>query len=315
MRFHLIKMPRAEYRLAIAYHHIVLDGWSVSLLVGELLALCRRPGSLPQPPQLRDWLRALVARDTDAARRAWREALGGMRRPTVLASAGAIQSAPPSARFAVSLPAPATELLIACASRNRLTMNTIVQAAWGILLAEQTAAQDVVFGTVVSDREPGIPGVEHIVGLLINTVPVVVRVRRDLSVLALLDGLRQDQQRIAPHQHLGLGTIQRLAGWTAEFDTLLSFENPAFQLTNLMRGTEAPRLVAADFSDDTYYTISLVVTPGRCLRLSFTYRPDLLDARQVRSMASRLMVLLTAMPGGLHQPVADLIAVKGPRTS
>jgi amino acid adenylation domain-containing protein len=309
LRFHLIRMPCDEHRLAISYHHIILDGWSVSLLVRELLALYRAPGGLSPAPQFRDWLRELLSRDVDMAERAWRDALGGMPGPTVLAAAGNGQPAPPaSACHTVALPAAATRLLTAFAGENRLTVNTIVQAAWGILLGDEAGIDDVVFGTVVSGRESGVAGVEDMVGLLINTVPVRVRILPDDTVLGVLRRLAQHQQRLAPHQHLGLGAICRLLGWTAEFDTLLVFENPALQLTRVVGEAGETRVAAAEFRDDTYYAISVVATPGRILRISLTYRPDLLSAERVRSLAGRLTALLTAMPVNARRPVPAVVA-------
>jgi hypothetical protein len=300
-----------EHQLAVAYHHILLDGWSVSLLVRELFALYRAPGGLPPAPPYRQWLRGLLARDREAAARAWGDAFGEVPNPVMLAPAGADRPAPPSARHVVGLSAAATARLNAFGRRNRLTVNTVIQAMWGILLGAETGARDVVFGTTVSGRGPETAGVEEMIGLLINTVPVVVRLRPDETALSLLRRLQDEQQRLAPHQHLGLGAIRRLLGWSTEFDTLLVFENPALQLTGMLNTSEEPRMTGAEFSDDTFYTVSVVATPGPRLRLNLTYRPDLLDEEGIRRLGDGLAELLSSVAGDPPPRVGALIDVAG----
>lgn len=315
VRFQLIRLSHDEHRLAVAYHHILLDGWSVSLLVRDLFALYRAPGGLPATAPYHEWLRGLLARDREAAARAWRGALGDVSSPVLLAPAGADQPAPPSARHVVDLSPAATERLNAFGRQNRLTVNTVVQAMWGILLGAATGGRDAVFGITVSGREPETAGVEEMVGLLINTVPVVVRLRPDETALSLLRRLQGEQQRLAPHKHLGLGAIQRLLGWSTEFDTLLAFENPALQLTAMLNTSEELRITGVEFSDDTFYTVSIVATPGRRLRLSLTYRPDLLDQEGIRRLGDGLAGLLSSVAGDPRRLVGALVDAAGARLS
>ncbi|MDI1454416.1 amino acid adenylation domain-containing protein [Streptomyces sp. ATE26] len=312
LRLHLIHRSPQDHHLAIDYHHILLDGWSLTLLVRELFARYRGDGDPAPAPSTRDWLRAMRSRDGDEAALAWRTALTGIPEPTVLApAADGARPAPSSARYVLDLPARTTDSLAALGRAGRVTVNTIVQAMWGVLLGSETGTRDVVFGTTVSGRTPDVEAVDRMMGLLINTIPVAVRIRPEESVSTMLRRLQHEHQTLVPHQHLGLGSLQRLLGWSAEFDTLLVFENSEMQLHTTAGAAEEPRVTEVELSDDTHYAISLLATPGPRLRLSLTFRPGLIGADRIRSLAGRLARLLTAVAEDPHRPVGELPAAAG----
>ncbi|WP_254896858.1 amino acid adenylation domain-containing protein [Amycolatopsis sp. Hca4] len=280
LRLHLVHLPGGTAHLVLDYHHLLLDGWSVTLLVRELLT----PAETPVPP-LRDWFRVLRAKDRDAAAAAWKSTVDGVA-PTVLAPP--VDGTSASAHHVVELPAAETARLVALARADRLTLNTVVVALWGAVLAAETGGGPAVFGTTVSGRTAEVPEVESLVAMLVNTVPVVVTVDPREPVRALLRRVRAEQLALAPHQHLGLGAIRRLASWESEFDTLLVFENPDLLLDD-------PRILDVRHSDDTHYALSLLVTPGETLRIAFTHRPHLLPAARVHRLADELLTRLTAV--------------------
>jgi hypothetical protein len=325
LRCRLVRLAPQEHQLIVDFHHVLLDGWSVTLLVRELFALYEDSGALPGAPSIREWLRALRSRDHDAAVRAWRGALERIKEPALLATAerevpapagreaptgdaARHDSEPPSQRCTVDLPPRHTEELTALCRQNRLTLNTVASAMWGVLLGAETGTGDVVFGSTDSGRTPDVADVEELVGMLVNTVPVAVRLRPDETVLTLLRRMQDEQQRLAPHQHLGLGTLRRLMDWPVEFDTLMVFENPRLQLSPGPVST-ALRITDVDISDDTHYAVSLLVTPGRSLRLSLTYRPGVITESRVCSLGERLRDLLAAVADDPHRRVGDLPAV------
>ncbi|MER6795217.1 condensation domain-containing protein [Amycolatopsis mediterranei] len=288
LRLHLVHLPGGAAHLLLDYHHLLLDGWSVTLLVRELLT----PQETPAPP-LRDWFRVLRARDREAAAAAWQSTLDGIT-PTVLAAPSTGSSE--SAHHVFDLPAPVTGRLVELARTDRLTLNTIVVALWGVVLAAETGGRPAVFGTTVSGRMADVPEVENLVAMLVNTVPVVVKVAPGEPARAFLRRVRAEQLALAPHEHLGLGTIRRLASWDAEFDTLLVFENPDLLLDD-------PRIADVRHSDDTHYALSLLVTPGETLRIAFTYRPHLIPETRVRRLADALTAHLTAVAEDGEKPV------------
>ncbi|MFD8663737.1 condensation domain-containing protein, partial [Streptomyces globisporus] len=171
-------------RLVITQHHVLVDGWSAPLMVRELLALYDAKGDdsgLPSVTPYREYLVWLSEQDRDGAREAWTTALAGAE-PTLLSAppvaAASDGNAPVPAlpeRFITHVPQETTAMLQAQARRLGVTLSTLVQCVWGVLIGRMTGQDDVVFGAVVSGRTPEVPGVESMIGLFINTVPVRVR--------------------------------------------------------------------------------------------------------------------------------------------
>ena len=166
-----------------------MDGWSTPVLIRELLALYANRGdggSLPPVTRYRDYLRWIAAQDRAAALTAWREALAGLEEPTRLA-ADAVGRAPLAPeRVALTLSPTLTSALNSQARGRGLTLNTYIQAAWAILLGRLTGRDDVVFGITVAGRPPELPGIESMVGLFINTLPLRVRLAPDQKLGSLL---------------------------------------------------------------------------------------------------------------------------------
>lgn len=213
LRFALIRTGPLSHRLLLTYHHILMDGWSWPVLVRELLAL-HHADDAPLGPvtPYSAFLGRLHSRDTTAAQDAWTRALDGLPGGTRTAPV----SPPPGSvlpdRVETYLPESLTERLGALARDHRITSGTLLQGAWALLLGRQIRSEDVVFGAIVSGRDPELPGVADIVGLCINTVPVRVRIDPAESLAALFERLQDEQARLIDHHHLGLVEIQRLAG-------------------------------------------------------------------------------------------------------
>lgn len=189
LRLTLLRTAPERYVLAVTNHHIILDGWSMPLLVRELLtryAADGTPVDLPASPSYRNYLSWLAHRDSEASARAWERALVGVAEPTLLApSAPGAHLAVP-AEVDIDVPAPVFDALTATAQRSGVTMNTVIQAAWGVLLSRLLSRDDVVFGATVSGRSPELPGVENMLGLFINTLPVRVQMNPDETCVQLL---------------------------------------------------------------------------------------------------------------------------------
>ncbi|MDQ3404301.1 MAG: amino acid adenylation domain-containing protein, partial [Actinomycetota bacterium] len=267
LRFTLIGLGERRHRLVLTNHHVLLDGWSMPLLATELFARYDgRPVAAATP--YRDYLTWLTRQDTEAARVAWRHALAGLDEPTL--AAGDIRDGEP-ATVDFALTEPQTDRLTSFARSRDLTVNTVVQGAWGLLLAAHTGRTDVVFGATVSGRPADLPGVESVVGLLINTLPVRVRVDPAETVTALLSRLQDEQLTLADHQHLGLADIQRATGHAELFDSLLVFENYPLDPSALDPGTGV-RVSGVAAHDTTHYPLSLIAVPGTTLSFRLDHR-------------------------------------------
>ena len=176
-----------------------------------------------------------------------------------------------------------TAALTRQARAQGLTLNTFIQAAWAILLGRLTGRDDVVFGVTVAGRPPEIAGIERMVGLFINTLPLRVRLPPSKPLRALLQELQDSQSRLMAHQHLGLAEIQGLAGLGELFDTLVVFENYPVDRGSLAADAGGLRLTDVSGHDATHYPLSLMAVPGERLQLRLDYRPDLFERASVEA--------------------------------
>jgi amino acid adenylation domain-containing protein/non-ribosomal peptide synthase protein (TIGR01720 family) len=297
LRFTVVRTAPLRHRLLVTNHHILLDGWSAPVLVRELFELYAAGGdaaALPPVTPFRYHLGWLAKQDRDAAGRAWRDALAGLDGPTLLAALPDDRSASvlPS-KVAATLSPETTERLNRRVRELGLTLNTVVHAAWGLLLGRLTDRTDVTFGMTLAGRPPEIPGVHTMVGLFLNTVPVRVRLERDETLLALCRRLQDEQRALMAHQFLGLAEIQRTAGHGDLFDTLTVTEN--FPVDPAALDLPGGLSVAGVFSTDgAHYPLALMVIPGDSLELRFTYRADAFDEARIESYSRALTAVLEA---------------------
>ena len=209
-------------------------------------------------------------------------------------------------QISVTLSVPLTTALIQQGRSQGLTLNTLVQASWAILLGRLTGREDVVFGVTVAGRPPEIPGIETMVGLFINTLPLRVKLPPAKPLLTLLREVQESQSRLTAHQHLGLAEIQRLTGLGELFDTLVVFENYPLDRGSLATTAKGLHLTGIEGHDAPHYPLGLAVTPGQQLQLRLDYRPDLFDRASVEALAGRLVRLLEAAAGDPDQAIGRL---------
>ncbi|MEV7463438.1 amino acid adenylation domain-containing protein [Streptomyces rubiginosohelvolus] len=296
LRLRLVRLGEREHALLVTNHHVILDGWSVPVLIQELLSLYASdtgPAQLPAPRRsFRDFLAWRTAQDQGAAEAAWRTALEGVTEPTLIAPADPGRRPALSDRIPHQLDATLRERLQGLARSADVTLNTVIQFAWGLLLARHTGREDVVFGATVSGRPPEIEDVETMTGLFINTLPVRVDLRAGGTVRRALARLQAEQARLSAHQHLGLADIQRSSGTGELFDTLLVFENYFVDGEGLRRAERSGELAVtgSEHTDATHYPLTLAVVPGGHLTLE--YRPDLFGPEQAAALMGRLVHLL-----------------------
>ncbi|MGY4275178.1 non-ribosomal peptide synthase/polyketide synthase [Streptomyces sp. M18.1] len=309
MRFTAIRLSADRVRLVMTNHHILLDGWSMPLLWQELTELYVSGGdpvSLPRVRPYREYLAWLDARDREAARTAWQESLSGLDEATLLApGAGPAEAAPLSVPF--GLDRDATAALSAWARGQGVTMNTVVQGAWALALAQATGRDDVVFGATVSGRPPELPGVESMIGLFINTLPVRARLDHAEPLGDLFRRLQAEQARLLDHQWAGLADIQRWAGHGELFDTAMVFQNYPVSADTTSRQLDGLRVAGYDAVESTDFAVNLVAhTRDDALRLRLDHRADTCPGDLVRSLADRMLRVLEALVTDSDIPVARL---------
>ncbi|OZM72919.1 non-ribosomal peptide synthetase [Amycolatopsis antarctica] len=293
LRFALARGSDDRYRLILTAHHVVLDGWSMSIVLGELIRiLAGDERSLPPAASYRDYLAWIAGRDREQARTAWRHVLDGVPGPTLLAPAAQREDPVTPAEFTVELPTALGEALTATNRAHGWTLNTVLQGAWAVLLSRLTGREDVVFGGVVSGRPPEVAHIETAVGLFINTLPVRVRPDSAKPLREVLDDLQDQQSTLTEHQHLGLAEIQGLAGHGELFDTLLVFENYPTDGDGLNLPGQDVRVTGLAGHDATHYPLAIAAAPGERIALRFVYRPDQFTETGVRDICARLTRVL-----------------------
>ncbi len=297
LRFTLVRLDPQHYRLVLTNHHILLDGWSMPVLMRELLVLYAQrgdPTGLPRVTPYRDYLTWLTTQDQAGAQQAWAQALAGLQQPTHLAAPGAGRAPVIPEHIMVEVPDDLATALHDHTRRHGVTLNTVIQATWGLLLGRLTGSQDVVFGATVAGRPPQIPGIETMVGLFINTLPVRVRLHPTEPLSGLLTRLQDEQSRLTAHQHLGLTDIQRLAGLGELFDTLTVFQNYPRDPDVLNTQGTGLRITSVTGESAPHYPLSLraLPGPGPRLRLKIYYRTDVFDQTRMRGLLGQLVYLL-----------------------
>ncbi len=319
MRLALIQTAEDIFHFVWSHHHLLVDGWSLPIIFGEVFALYEalQRGEAPvlQPTRpYRAYIAWLQQQNMAEAEAFWRGALAGFTAPTPLA----VDSISPDlelkedeedyALHRIGLPAETTEALRAVARQHQLTLNTIVQGAWALLLSRYSGEDDVVFGATVSGRPPELPGADSMVGLFINTLPVRAQIAPDASVLAWLKGLQDQQAEMRQYQYSPLVEIQ---GWSDVprdlplFESLLVFEN--YPVDEAVRRRQTDLGIGAGHSfTRTNYPLTLAVAPGREMGVVIAYDRCRFDADAIARMAGHLRTLLKGIAADLQQNLATL---------
>ena len=293
-RVALLRIAADRHRLVLTNHHIVLDGWSLPILMGEIFGGYHGQRLAAAVPYRR-FVTWLGGRDLDAARAAWREALAGFDTPTLVGPPGRLEQGPlGGAEFEV--PEQITRAVGELARSCHTTVNTVLQGAFAQLLMWLTGQHDVAFGTTVSGRPVEVAGAESIVGLLINTVPVRATITPTTTTTDLLDQLQGAHNELLEHQHLALAEIHRVTGQQQLFDSLFVYENyPVDAAASAAAGDHEWTISDFTSRQSSHYELALIVLPGTEIRLRVEFDTDVFDAASIDTLVERLQRVLVAM--------------------
>ncbi|MGW0538458.1 amino acid adenylation domain-containing protein [Streptomyces sp. NPDC003032] len=313
LRCALVRQGASSHRFVLTFHHILMDGWSLPIVWRELLALYAGKGvarELPAVRPFRGYLSWLARQDRAVAQAAWREALAGTDGPTLVAPGIADTPVAPGQLHA-RLSAEQTAKLGVWGRERGITLNTLVQGAWALVLSALTGRSDVTTGITVSGRPSEVEGIEGMVGLFINTVPMRVRLRPDEPMGNYLRRLQDEQTRMMAHQHIGLAEIQAESGLDGRkqlFDTLVVFENypSGGQGGGAPNGGTGLRVTQVFGHDATHYPLALIAGPGETLSLRLDHRPDAFDADAAQAVLDRVVRILTVLTDSEETPVGGL---------
>jgi non-ribosomal peptide synthetase component F len=315
MRFGLFRIADTAYSFVWSHHHLLLDGWSMPLVFDEVFTCYdafrrRRAVRLERVRPYRDYIAWLQQQSQAQAESFWRQTLRGFSTPTPLLfdRPAADGDGPHLAELRARLPEATTAALQAFARQHQLTLNTIAQGAWALLLSRYSGEEDVLFGATVAGRPAGLPGIERTPGLFINTLPVRLHVDPRAGVATWLKGVQAQQAALRQYEHTPLVQIQawsEVAHGSALFESLLVFEN--YPLDSSTQ-PELAGLAVQDvrFAEATNYPITLEVAPGRQLALVISYDRRRFDAGAMARALRHLQTLFEGIASGPDRPTADL---------
>ncbi|HZU45911.1 MAG TPA: condensation domain-containing protein, partial [Mycobacterium sp.] len=291
-----------RFRLILTVHHILMDAWSLSVFFRELIAVYQCSGDasvLPPPRPYRDYIGWLARQNVSETIQRWVDYVAPLSSPTLLAETtqDGLGTAIPQ-RTALSLDRAATTRLTRWARAHGLTLNTALQFAWAVVLSRLTDRRDVAFGTVVSGRPQGLTGVETMVGLFINTVPVVVELDSQATVLEQCRALQQQSAAMRDHGFVGLSQLQRATGRGALFDTLLVFENVAIgPTTETVVSDDGVRFRPVGAESLSHYPLTVVSCPPEDeLMVMLEAVPQAFPHLSVGDIGERILGVLRQLP-------------------
>ncbi|WP_394836403.1 amino acid adenylation domain-containing protein [Pendulispora rubella] len=316
-RFRLIRLDERTYEFVHSFHHILLDEWCTSSLMMDFLAhyeaLVRgETPRLPHPRPYKDYIDWLARQDLPAAEAFWRLYLAGFASATQLG----IEERRPGSRtddaniddLLIRLDRKSTEILSALAQRHRITLNTIVQGAWALLLSHYSGEREVLFGVTVAGRPPELPNVESIIGLFINTLPLRVPVPPEQPLLPWLVGLLEQNLRLRQYEYAPLVDIQK---WSevergqSLFQSLFVFENAPTDPT-LRDGKMVFRVQDVQDRVHTNYPLTVMSWVDAELPLKLSYDPARVHPETAARLLANLRTLLAGMARDPNARLGDL---------
>lgn len=328
LRLRLIRVADETWWFIWSQHHIVLDGWSMGIVLRDVMQAYRaylheRPWRCAALYTYSDYLHWLAKRDRAQALNYWKQQLTGFEVSTPIPG-GRWQESPGYAELSCSLDAVTTRRIQEAAQRQGVTLNTLVQGVWALILGRYSGHNDVMFGITVSGRSAAVPGIEEWVGLLINTLPLRVRLSGDETVTAWLQRLQRQNVELQAYEDVPLNEIQRVSEMregNSLFESILVFENYPLDEILLKQSDElAIRLLEPNHCYDkdsqpgrNNFPLSLIASlhHGR-LTLAFSWRRDRVDGKVIRALAAHVPSLIEQLAAGSALRLGDL-SLRGER--
>ncbi|OTH36587.1 non-ribosomal peptide synthetase [Pseudomonas aeruginosa] len=299
LRLVLVRTGERRHHLIYTNHHILMDGWSNSQLLGEVLQRYRGETPSRSDGRYRDYIAWLQRQDAGRTEAFWKQRLQRLGEPTLLVPAFAhgVRGAEGHADRYRQLDVTTSQRLAEFAREQKVTLNTLVQAAWLILLQRYTGQDTVAFGATVSGRPAELRGIEEQIGLFINTLPVVASPCPEQPLGDWLQAVQGENLALREFEHTPLYDIQRWAGQVGEalFDNILVFENYPVSAALAEETPTDMRIDALSNQEQTHYPLTLLVSAGETLELHYSYSRQAFDEAAIECLAERLERLLLGM--------------------
>jgi amino acid adenylation domain-containing protein len=316
MRLALIRLANDAYQVVWSHHHILLDGWSGPLVFKEVYAFyqafCQGQDlHLERPRPFREYITWLQQQDLSKAEAFWRKTLQGFTAPTPLGldrmhNQASLEKNENEQQIKLSQAVSAA--LEALARQHRLTINTLVQGAWAILLSRYSGEQDVIFGAISSGRPTDLVGVESIVGMFVNTLPMRVYVNPEAELLPWLNRFQAQQAEMRQYEYSPLVKIQRWSEIPANvplFESIVTLENYPVEPEQW----EENRNLKIDnlrIFEKTNYPLTIMAGTGAELSIRILCDRSRFDTATITRMLGHFQTLLESIAANPNQHLGDL---------
>jgi amino acid adenylation domain-containing protein len=316
MRLNLLQLAEEKYQLVWTQHHLILDGWSSGLIIKEVFerynALHQGQDlSLPVSRPYGDYIAWLKQQDLSTAKKFWQNWLKGFTAPTSLRVERNLSDKDRENKQEEQqrlLAKNTTSALQFLAQQHQLTLNTLVQGAFALLLSRYSDEEDIVFGATCSDRPPTLAGVESMIGLFINTLPVRVHVPRQGFLIPWLQNLQAQQAEVLQYEYSPLLNIQEWSDIPARlplFETILVFENYPVDISFAKQERDL-RIHEVRSVEWTSFPLTVLVGVGSQLSLKIKYNSDRFDAATIARMLGHFQTLLEGIVANPQQRLGEL---------
>ncbi|MEM7583274.1 MAG: condensation domain-containing protein [Acidobacteriota bacterium] len=320
MRMALLRIRDDAYTFVWSHHHLLLDGWCKSLVLGEVLTLYeafrqgRPEPPLPLSPPYRSYIAWLQEQDLSQAEAFWRGMFDGHSGalPALEVDRLPRPRGPEGARYAsreLQLPDALDLELSRFAQTHGVTLNTLVQGLWALLLSRYSARRTVVFGTVVSGRPADLPGAESIIGMFINNLPVRAQVPADARLLPWLEAMQALFAEIRQYEYSSPAQVQQWSGLTRArrlFETLVLFQNYPTGEASTDGPEHALKIRSYRSRLETNYPLTFLVSPRQTLTLKIHFDRHRFDGASIQRMLGHVARLARAMVGEPEQRLSAL---------
>ncbi len=316
-RLTLIALGNNQYKLVMSYHHLILDAWSLFILLSDSLefyraALDGTPPTLANARPFRDYVTALTQEDVAAAQTYWKNRLKDFKTPTIISQSeklnlsASVQALHAEARL--DMTDLETERLLTFGKQNQLTLNTLVQGAWALVLAKHTQQRDICFGITITHRPVDLAGVQDMVGIFINSLPMRLGVSPHVTLEQWLQEVQGVQVGARAYEHYPLPLVQAGAEVASDqplFETLLIFEN--FPRTSDWRSKKGIKIRQERYVGWTNYPFAIEAMPEETLYFQVKYDKGFFSCAKVSEVLEDFRSILNAIAMGAARTLGELV--------
>jgi amino acid adenylation domain-containing protein len=313
MRLTLIRLGQNRYSLVWTYHHILLDGWSVSIVTRELLQSYQnldasKEGNVEKLDNYEDYIKHIASIDRVRAEQFWRGYLSGLSQGaliSILEQRNGLKAGEHFGNVSVSFDASMSKGVNAFIKKHHLTSNTLMQGVWSLVLSTFTGEDNILFGAVVSGRPEQLEDAENRVGLYINTLPLRTTIDRARDVVEWLQELQERHVEARKHQYVSLTDIRSFSDIKGDlFNTILAFENyPVSEQVSAQKHLRIENILTTERSN---YALTVVASFREKLNVNFVYDESKLSKHQLSQISDHFQFILKQIVQGVGQSLGEL---------